>query len=131
MSTAMRAGGSPHRPPGADRRAPATEIPHPSLQLQDRPASESAATMPTALREHYYRKPVAAGPRPEGLAVILGADNLTWPTPLAGRCVGWLQTAVRRSLWGTPGAASVPERPQAVSGSNPCQCKGTHHERRR
>ena len=62
-STTRRAGGSPRRPPIADRRAPATEIPHPASQLHDRPALKSAAKTPKALREHYYRKPAAAGPR--------------------------------------------------------------------
>ena len=88
-------------------RAPATEIPHPSSQPLDRPASGSAARMPTALSDRYYRKPAAAGPRPGGLAATLAMDNLTLPgafsglDPSAARRVGWLQSAVKGSRWGT------------------------------
>ena len=136
-STARRAGGSPHRPPIADRSRPATEIPHPSSQPHDRPASGSAARMPKALSDRYYRKPAAAGPRPGGLAATLAMDNLNLAGCFLragpfGRPPRWVVAIGRQGfrMGNLPGAASVPERPLAKSGRNPCQRKGAQHERR-
>ena len=47
------------------RSRPATEIPHPHRNHMTA-GIRIGSPMPTALSEHYYRKPAAAGPRPGG-----------------------------------------------------------------